>query len=56
VDPTFVAAGIVASGVVGYLSIAFLLKFLATHSTYIFVYYRIALGILVATAYFWGLR
>ena len=56
VDPTFVAAGIVASGVVGYLSIAFLLKFLATHSTYIFVYYRIVLGVLVATAYFCGLR
>jgi len=55
-NPTSVAAGILVSGVVGYLSIAFLLRYLATHSTYIFVYYRIVLGILVVAAYFGGLR
>jgi len=55
-DPTSLIAGIVVSGVVGYLSIAFLLRYLATHSTYIFVYYRIVLGVLVAVAYWQGLR
>ncbi|MEJ7717378.1 MAG: undecaprenyl-diphosphate phosphatase [Thermoleophilaceae bacterium] len=33
--------------VVGYASIAFLLRFLATHSTGVFVVYRVALGLLV---------
>jgi len=33
--------------VVGYASIAFLLRFLATHSTGVFVAYRVALGVLV---------
>ena len=33
--------------VVGYASIAFLLRFLASHSTYVFVGYRVALGALV---------
>jgi undecaprenyl-diphosphatase len=33
--------------VVGYASIAFLLRFLATHSTVVFVAYRIALGVAV---------
>jgi undecaprenyl-diphosphatase len=55
-DPTSLIAGIVVSGFVGYLSIAFLLRYLATHSTYIFVYYRIVLGVLVAVAYWQGLR
>jgi undecaprenyl-diphosphatase len=32
------------SGVVGYGAIAFLLKYLRTHSTYLFIIYRIALG------------
>jgi undecaprenyl-diphosphatase len=31
----------------GYASIAFLLRFLSTHSTRVFVAYRVALGILV---------
>ena len=35
------------SFVVGYASIAFLLRFLATHSTAVFVAYRVALGALV---------
>jgi len=33
--------------VVGYASIAFLLRFLASHSTIVFVVYRVALGVLV---------
>jgi undecaprenyl-diphosphatase len=33
------------SGIVGYLSIAFLLKYLKTHSTYLFIWYRLALGV-----------
>jgi undecaprenyl-diphosphatase len=55
VESTAMIAGIVASGIVGYLSIAFLLRFLATHSTQIFIYYRILLGLVVAAAYFRGL-
>jgi len=56
VDTSAMVAGIVVSGIVGYLSIAFLLRYLATHSTYIFVYYRILLGLVVIAAYFGGLR
>jgi undecaprenyl-diphosphatase len=47
--------GIVVSGVVGYLSIAFLIRYLATRNTYVFVVYRIALGVLVLAAYFTGM-
>lgn len=35
------------SAISGYLAIDFLLKFLKKHSTYIFIYYRIALGIII---------
>ncbi len=35
------------AGIVGYASIAFLLKYLKSHSTYVFIYYRIALGIVL---------
>lgn len=35
------------SGVVGYLSIAFLLNFLKKHTTFVFIYYRLALGIII---------
>ena len=41
-----VVATIVA-GVSGYLTIAFLLRYLARHTTYVFVVYRIALGLLL---------
>lgn len=43
--PTLVAT--VVSFVVGYASIAFLIKFLQTRSTLVFVIYRVALGILL---------
>jgi len=37
----------VVSGIAGYLSIAFLLRYLQRHTTYVFVAYRIALGLLL---------
>jgi undecaprenyl-diphosphatase len=37
----------IAAFVVGYAAIAFLLKWLARHSLWVFVWYRIALGIVV---------
>ena len=45
--------GIVSSGIVGYIAIAFLMRYLQTHNTYLFVIYRIALGIVVLLA-FWS--
>jgi len=41
-----IAATIVA-GIVGYISIAFLLRWLQTRSTLIFIIYRIGLGALI---------
>jgi undecaprenyl-diphosphatase len=38
----------VVSFVVGYASIALLLRFLRTHTTMVFIWYRIALGLLIA--------
>jgi undecaprenyl-diphosphatase len=38
-------AGTLAAAISGYLTIAFLLRFLRTHTTFIFVSYRIALGV-----------
>lgn len=37
----------VVSGIVGYVSIAFLLKYLRKNNTNLFIYYRIALGIII---------
>ena len=34
----------VVSGLVGYAAIAFLLKYLKTHTTFVFIAYRIVLG------------
>jgi len=55
-DSLAFVAGIVVSGIVGYLSIAFLIRYLSTHSTYVFIYYRIALGIVVFLAFLGGFR
>ena len=41
------AIATIVSGISGYLSIAFLLRYLQRHSTYAFVAYRIALGLLL---------
>jgi undecaprenyl-diphosphatase len=46
-DVAFFAVGFVFATVVGYLSIRFLLRFLATNSLMPFVYYRVAVGLLV---------
>ncbi|HSW53892.1 MAG TPA: undecaprenyl-diphosphatase UppP [Ignavibacteriaceae bacterium] len=50
IDQTMVVNIIVAtvvSGISGYLAIDFLLKFLRKNSTFIFIFYRIALGIII---------
>jgi undecaprenyl-diphosphatase len=39
--------GVLTSGIVGYLSIAFLLRYLRTHSVNLFLWYRLAVGLLV---------
>jgi len=42
------------SGIVGYYSIAFLLNYLKKNSTYLFITYRIALGLLLLVLLFNG--
>ncbi|GAB6281866.1 MAG: undecaprenyl-diphosphate phosphatase [Ignavibacterium sp.] len=37
----------IVSGISGYLAIDFLLKYLRKHSTFLFIYYRIGLGLLI---------
>jgi len=44
---TYLIVCTVVSGIVGYASIAFLLEYLKKHTTYLFIIYRIALGILL---------
>jgi undecaprenyl-diphosphatase len=46
-DAAFFATGLVCAAVVGYAAIAFLLRFLVTNTLIPFVYYRVALGLLV---------
>ena len=41
------AVATVVAGVSGYLSIAFLLRYLQRHSTYLFIWYRLALGAVI---------
>ncbi|MFL5820823.1 MAG: undecaprenyl-diphosphate phosphatase [Solirubrobacteraceae bacterium] len=47
VDPVATAVATLLAFVAGYASIAFLLRFLVTHTTAVFVVYRVALGALV---------
>jgi len=50
------AIGIIVSAIFGFISIAGLMRYLQTKNTFIFIHYRIALGIVVLLlAYFWGL-
>ena len=49
-------AGIISAAVVGYLAIAFLLRFLERRSTMVFVYYRFGLGALLLVLLALGLR
>lgn len=51
-DPVIFAVGILTSAVVGYLSIRFLLRYLATHRLDLFAYYRLALAAVV----WWAMR
>jgi undecaprenyl-diphosphatase len=53
--PPFII-GIASAGIVGYLSIAFLLRYLQTHNTFLFVYYRLALAVVVFLAFWLGFR
>jgi undecaprenyl-diphosphatase len=49
--------GIITSAVFGFFSIAGLMRYLQTRNTYVFINYRIALGILVLFLdYFWGFQ
>lgn len=48
--------GIIVSGVVGYMAIAFLMRYLQTHNTLLFVFYRILLGVVVLLAFWSGFR
>ena len=49
-------AGILASAVVGYIAIKVLLRYLQGHTMFVFVYYRILLGIALFIAYAYGVR
>ena len=51
---TNLAVGTVVSAVVGYLSIWFLLRFLRTHSTGVFIGYRILVGGAILIMLFMG--
>jgi len=53
---TMLLAGILTSAVVGYLAIRFMLRYLATNTTYVFICYRIVLGLVVLLAFWWGFR
>jgi len=55
VSYTTLAIGLVASLVVSYLSIAWLMKYLQTHATWIFVAYRLIFGTLVITLSLMGM-
>ena len=39
--------GMAVAAAVGYITIAFLLRYLTSHNTYVFVWYRVILGIVV---------
>ena len=41
------AVATIVSGISGYFAIDFLLKFLKTHSTFLFIFYRIAAGVII---------
>lgn len=47
VGPIPLIAGILSAGVFSYLSIAWLINYLKTQSTWLFVWYRVAFGIVI---------
>lgn len=50
-DLLLLFAATAASAISGYATIAFLLRFLRSHTTYLFVFYRILLGVLLLAAF-----
>jgi undecaprenyl-diphosphatase len=48
--------GIISSGIIGYLAIAFLMRYLQTHNTFLFVFYRLVLGVVVLLVFWSRLR
>lgn len=50
-----VIAGVISAGVFSYLSIAWLLRYLQTHNTWIFVWYRLVFGCLILIGILVGL-
>ena len=51
------AVGILVSAFFGFISISALMRYLQTRNTFVFIHYRIALGIIVLIlGYFWGLH
>lgn len=53
-NPTVLVVAILAAGISGYAAIAFLLKFLQTNSTFVFVIYRILLGVVILVLLYQG--
>lgn len=51
-----IAVGVVTSAIVGYMAIRFMLRYLATNTTYAFIWYRVGLGIVVLLAFLFGFR
>lgn len=47
--------GVISSGIFSYLAIAWLLKFLQTQSTWVFIWYRLIFGITILAAIFSGI-
>lgn len=54
-DILILILGVVISGIVGYLSIAFLLNYLKTKTTMLFIIYRIILGLIIFTFYLFNI-
>lgn len=58
IDPSLIANMIVStivSGIFGYIAIDFLLKYLRKNTTFLFIYYRIALGIAIIILITYGI-
>ena len=49
VAPVSLIVGTLSAAVFSYMSIAWLLKFLQTHNTFIFIWYRLAFGVAILT-------
>lgn len=51
---TGMIVGTIVAGISGYIAIDFLLKYLRKNSTFIFIYYRIALGLIILALLYFG--